>query len=283
MNVFAHARRGMPPFRRRAACLLMILAAASGRALAGSIEGPRGEAGEAPVEPLKKPPLDSIRAPKVHSVPYPNGAIYLSRGITGTFLGGRRKLVEETQYSFQWQGELSYFYTPSFSGGIGFRIIAGEPNSDKQKIVNRYFAHLRYHKAWEKVALYAGPQIGLGNFNVKLDSLAARHGLDSLEETRPTLALDFGGGWKFSRPFGLTLGTNLEYSMVDEDRPGVNNSMNMHLYPGLSWDILSLAGSLRALVPAFYVHGESQIGFLLSQETGPRSDIAYMLGLGLAF
>jgi hypothetical protein len=273
----------MIPYFRRAAFLLSLLGASLGLARAGSLDGPRGDAGEAPVEPLKKPPLDSIRAPKVNSVPYPNGAIYLPRGITGTFMGGRRALAEETHYSFQWQGELSYFYSPSFSGGIGFRIIAGEPNSDKQKIVNRYFAHLRYHKAWEKVALYAGPQVGLGNFNVKLDSLAALKGLDSLEETKPTVALDFGGGWKFSRPFGLTLGTNLEYSMVDEDRPGVNNSMNMHLYPGLSWDILSLAGSLRALVPAFYVHAESQIGFLLSESIGPRSDIAYMLGLGLAF
>jgi hypothetical protein len=273
----------MIPPCRRAALVLLVLAAGLRLARGGSLEGPRGEAGEAPVEPLKKPPLDSIRAPIVNSVPYPNGAIYLPRGITGTFLGGRRALIEETHYSFQWQGELSYFYNPSFSGGIGFRIIAGEPNSDKQKIVNRYFAHLRYHKAWEKVALYAGPQIGVGNFNVKLDSLASRRGLDSLQETKPTVALDFGGGWKFSRPFGLTLGTNLEYSMVDEDRPGVNNSMNMHVYPGISWDILSLLKSLRALTPAFYVHAESQMGFLLSEATGPRSDIAFMLGLGLAF
>jgi hypothetical protein len=273
-------------FFRRAAVVPIAFGACLGIATAGSIDGPRGEAGEAPVEPLKKPPLDSIRAPKVNSVPYPNGAIYLSRGITGTFMGGKRILSEETQYSFQWQGELSYFYSAALSGGLGFRIVAGEPNTDKQKIVNRYFIHLRYHLAWEKVALYAGPQIGLGNFNVKLDSLTAFKGLDSLkalEETKPTVALDFGGGWKFSRQFGMTLGSNLEYSMVDEDRPGVNNSLNMHVFPGLSWDILSLAGSLRALVPAFYVHAESQIGFLLSEATGPKSDIAYMLGLGLAF
>jgi hypothetical protein len=274
----------MIPSFRRAALVLALLGCVQGLARAGSIEGPRGEAGEAPVEPLKNPPLDSIRAPKVSSVPYPNGAIYLGRGITGTFMGGRRALDEETQYSFQWQGELSYYYSSSISGGLGFRIIAGEPNSDKQKIVNRYFLHLRYHKAWEKVALYAGPQVGLGNFNVKLDSLGTLNRLDSsLEETKPTVALDFGGGWKFSRPLGLTLGTNLEYSMVDEDRPGVNNSMNLHVFPGISWDILSLAGSLRALVPAFYVHVETQVGFLLSEATGPKSDIAYIGGLGLAF
>lgn len=273
----------MIPAFTRSALLAIALGACLGLARAGSLDGPRGDAGEAPVEPLKKPPLDSIRAPIVNSMPYPNGAIYLGRGITGTFMGGRRRLIEERDYSFQWQGELSYYYSPGLSGGVGFRIIAGEPNTDKQKIVNRYFAHLRYHVAWETVALYAGPQVGVGNINVKLDSLAGPNRLKSFEETKPTLALDFGGGWKFSRPFGVTLGSNLEYSMVDEDRDGLNSSMNLHLYPGLSWDILSLAGSLRALVPAFYLHVESQIGYLLSEATGPKSDIAYMGGLGLAF
>jgi hypothetical protein len=269
------------PFRR-AALLLLLSAAAARFAAAGTIEGPSGNAGEAPVDPIPFLPIDSIRAPKVNSVPYPNGAMYLARGITGTFMGGKRGLSNES-YLFQWQGELSYFYTPWFSGGLAFRIIAGEPNSNQQKIINRYFAQARFHHAWEKVALFVGPQIGLGNINISIDSIAKHKGLDPIKETKPTLALDFGGGWRFSRYVGLTAGSNLEYSLVDEDRPGVNNTFNMHFSPGLSLDVLSLAESLRSLVPAFYVHAESQMGFLLTEGAQDRRDMAYIMGVGLAF
>lgn len=269
------------PFR--AAWLLSMLSIATLPARAASIEGPRGEAGEAPVEPSPKIPLDSIRAPESRSVPYPNGAIYLAHGITGAFLGGKRGLSREQNFLFQWQGDLSYFYTPWFSGGVAFRIIAGEPNSDRQKIVNHYYAQARLHKAWEKVAVYVGPQIGVGNINILTDSLAKSHGLEPIKNTKPTLALDFGGGWKFSRFVGLTFGSNLEYSLVDEDKGGVTNTLNMHITPGLALDVISFTHSLRKLVPAFYVYTESQMGYLLSQGSGNRWENAYVGGVGLAF
>jgi hypothetical protein len=267
----------------RAAWLLAMLGAAALPARAGSIEGPKGEAGEAPVEPLPKRPLDSIRAPEIRSVPYPNGAIYLAHGITGAFMGGKRGLSSEENFLFQWQGELSYYYTPWFSGGVAFRIVAGEPNSDRQKIVNHYYAQARFHHAWEKVAVYVGPQIGVGNINILTDSLAKTHGLEPIKNTKPTLALDLGGGWRFSRFVSLTFGSNLEYSLVDEDRSGVTNTLNMHIIPGLAVDVLSFTHTVRKLVPAIYVYTESQMGFLLSQATGNRREYAYVGGLGLAF
>jgi hypothetical protein len=266
----------------RAALLACLGAAVSLPARAASIEGPKGDAGEAPVEPLPKLPLDSIRAKPVSSVPYPNGAMYLPRGITGAFMGGKRGLSRDQNFLFQWQGELSYFYTPWFSGGVAFRIIAGEPNSDRQKIINRYYAQARFHKAWEKASVYLGPQIGVGNINILTDSLAKQHGLEAFKNTKPTFSLDCGGGWKFSRFVGLTLGSNLEYSMVDEDKNGVTNSMNMHVTPGLAFDVLSVIPSLRSLVPAFYVYGESRMGYLLS-EASSRREYAYVGGVGLAF
>jgi hypothetical protein len=275
--------RGAMRMIRGIALLLAMLGLAAYPVKAGSIEGPKGDAGEAPVEPRPRLPLDSIRAPVTSSVPYPNGAIYLARGITGSFMGGKRGLSRDKNFLFQWQGDLSYFYTPWFSGGMAFRIIAGEPNSDRQKIINRYYAQGRFHKAWEKVAVYVGPQIGVGNINILTDSIAKQKGLDPIKNTKPTLALDFGGGWKFSRPVGLTFGSNLEYSLVDEDKSGVTNSLNMHVIPGLALDVLSLIPSLRKLVPAFYMYTESQMGFLLSTESGNRRELAIVGGLGLAF
>jgi hypothetical protein len=82
---------------------------------------------------------------------------------------------------------------------------------------------------------------------------------------------------------GLTFGSNLEYSLVDEDRSGVTNSFNMHIIPGLAFDVLTLTPHLRKLVPAFYAYAESQMGFLLSSATGSRRELALVGGLGLAF
>ncbi|MBW8888862.1 MAG: hypothetical protein JF616_13990 [Fibrobacteres bacterium] len=268
---------------RAALSLLTLLGIACLPARAASIEGPKGDAGEAPVAPRPRLPMDSIRAPEIRSVPYPNGAIYLAHGITGSFMGGKRGLSRDQNFLFQWQGDLSYFYTPWFSGGMAFRIIAGEPNSDRQKIINRYYAQGRFHKSWENAAVYVGPQIGVGNINILTDSIAKQKDLEPIKNTKPTLALDFGGGWKFSRYVGLTFGSNLEYSLVDEDRSGVTNSLNMHIIPGLALDVLPLTPRLRKLVPAFYVFAESQMGFLLSAATGSRRELALVGGLGLAF
>lgn len=268
-------------FRRAAAAILLgILATLP--AAGGSMEGPSGEAGEAPVEPIALRPLDSIGAPRLASVPYPNGAMYIRQGITGAFLGGKRRLSREN-FLFQWQGEASYYYTPWFSGGVAFRIIAGEPNSEKQKIVNHYYGQARFHKAWKNAAVYMGPQIGVGNTNILTDSTGIKDGLKSIRNTKPTLALDCGGGWRFSPYLGATLGSNIEYSMVDEDRDGLTNTMNLHVSPGLALDVLSLTDSLYKLVPALYVYAECQMGFLLSEATGNRKDVAYVIGVGLAF
>ena len=267
----------------RAALISLVLGALiPGRSMAGTIEGPQGTAGEAPVAPLPDLPIDSIRAAEVRSVPYPNGAMYLDHGIAGTFMGGKRGVVGENNL-FQWQGELSYYYTPYFSGGLSFRIIAGEPTDTKQTILNRYFAHARFHKAWNGFAVYAGPQIGVENINILTDSVKQKKVFEPLRNTKPSLGLDFGGGWKFSQYFGATLGGTAEYSFVDEVESGNTNAINLHISPGVSLDVIALTETLKALVPAFFVYAEYQAGFLISQESGQRQDQAYVMGVGLAF
>jgi|GEM_PF-7122895 len=73
-------------------------------------------------EDFEEPPkrIPDVTGPvflEVRSIPYPNGAIYVNRGITGSFLGGKHQNLGEAQSLFQWQGELGYCYSPSFSGG----------------------------------------------------------------------------------------------------------------------------------------------------------------------
>jgi hypothetical protein len=222
---------------------------------------------------------------EVLSIPYPNGAIYLSRGISGAFLGGKHHNLGDPQSLFQWQGEIGYFYTPWFSGGAGYKIIAGEPSNTEQKIVNRYFLLTRFHKAWNRVAIYAGPQLALDNLNVLSGAQTASDSVlrAPIKNTNAGLGLDLGLGWKFSRWVGFTMGSNVQYSLVGEEDSKNNNALNLHILPGFAVDILSFTETLRELVPAMYVTVEFQEGFLLFEKSGHRNDQAAIMGIGLAF
>jgi hypothetical protein len=219
---------------------------------------------------------------KLKSIAYPNGALYMRRGITGAFLGGQHKNQGEGSL-YQWQGELGYFYTPYFSGGTGFKITAGEPSDSAQKIFNRYFLNVRLHHAWDAVAIYAGLQLGMGNLNILTSSPSDSLIKAPIKNTKPTLGLDLGGGWKFSRYIGFTLGNNIEYSLVDEAGVGTTNALNIHVNPGLALDILAFTDNLNELVPAFYFYFEFQRGFLIFEKGNRRQDQSGVLGVGLAF
>lgn len=219
----------------------------------------------------------------MRSIPYPNGAIYLRRGLTGAFLGGKHRNPGEDLSLYQWQGEMGYFYTPWFSGGVGFKITAGEPSDSAQKIFNRYFLNVRLHHSWSAAAMYLGAQLGMGNLNILKSSSKKNEIQTPIQNTKPTLGLDLGGGWKFSRFLGATLGSNLEYSLVDEEGVGTTNALNLHLNPGISLDILAFTETLRELVPAFYVNLEYQGGFLIFEKSDLKQDHATVLGVGFAF
>jgi hypothetical protein len=219
----------------------------------------------------------------IRSIPYPNGALYLRRGLTGAFLGGRHRNPGEDLSLYQWQGEMGYFYTPSFSGGVGFKITAGEPSDSAQKIFNRYFLNMRLHHSWDMAAIYLGTQLGIGNLNILKDSPDDKEVRDRIDNTKPTLGLDLGGGWKFSRFVGATLGAHLEYSLVDEEGVGWTNALNLHVNPGIALDLLAFTGTLKELVPAFYLYLEYQSGFLIFEKSDLKQDHATVIGVGLAF
>lgn len=233
-----------------------------------------------------------IREMQARAIAYPNGAIYLKRGITGAFMGGKHRNLGETQSLYKWQGEIGYFYRPWLSGGLGFRIIAGEPTGNAQKIFNRYFLNVRWHHAWKDLALYAGPQIGVGNLNILMDTtgndtvttpVEVPKLKESIVNTKPTLSLDLGGGWKFSKYVGFTLGNNIEYSFVTEEGVGWSNALNIHINPGFAIDVLAFTDTMRKLVPAMFVNIEVQSGFLIFEKRGKRQDRAAVLGISLAF
>ncbi len=224
----------------------------------------------------------------VKSIPYPAGALYIERGICGAFLGGKQKNLGEHQSLYQWQGELGYFYKPWFSGGVGFRIKAGEPSDTVQKIQNRYFLLTRFHKSWNTLAFYLGPQLGLDNLNLLNGSPdTGTHILKPIrgriDDTNASLGLDMGGGWKCSRWIGLTMGSNLEYSLGGRDSLSKDFSLDIHVNPGVAIDILAFSENLRELVQALYFHIDFQSGFLLFEKTHYRQDWAIVGGFGLAF
>lgn len=232
--------------------------------------------------------LDTTLA-QIPSIPYPNGAIYLERGLAGAFLGGKHRNFGDKQSLYQWQGELSYFYTPHFSGGVSFKITAGEPSDTLAKIVNRYFVQCRFHQTFHAFAFFVGPQIGMENLNIikgnlpdSLSPTAIKNPIQPFTpNTKPSLGLDFGVGWKFSRWVGLTYGNSLEFSFVGED--GKENTLNLHFNPGLAVDILSFTQSLRKLVKALYVIAELQDGTLLNERYTHNRDRSIIVGVNLAF
>jgi hypothetical protein len=179
---------------------------------------------------------------------------------------------------------VSYFYNSWLSAGAGFLITAGEPSDTAQKVHNRYFIHARFHKAWNGLAIYAGPRIGLDNLNV----LTGSSNPDSLvrvpiKNSNAGLGLDVGGGWKFSRWVGLTFGGAAEYSLVGEEGSFLGNNLNLHLLPGLAVDLLAFSDRMRQLVPALYFMAEYQSGFLLFEQGGHRHEQAGVCGISLAF
>jgi hypothetical protein len=240
-------------------------------------------AGDSDQTPKRIPDLVGPVFREMRSVPYPNGALYMSRGLTGAFMGGKHTNLGEDFSLYQWQGELGYFYTSYFSGGVGFKITAGEPSDTAQKIFNRYFINMRFHHSWNEAALYLGGQLGMGNLNILTGSAKDTKIKTPIKNTKPTLGLDFGSGWKFSRYLGATLGANLEYSLVDEEGVGTTNALNLHINPGVSLDLLAFTETLRELVPALNVNVEYQAGFLIFEKSGHRQDRATVIGVGLAF
>ena len=260
--------------------LLSALTATSGWAKSSSAKPvPKVEMGEVKVVPT--------HWEDVHPIPYPNGAIYLPRGLAVSFMGGKHRNLGESQSLFQWQGEVGYFYTPFFSGGAGFRIRAGEPSAITQKVENRYFLLTRFHKSWKTVAIFGGPELGLDNLNV-LSGAPPKDSLNTvitkpIKNTNAGLGLEAGGGWLFSKWVGFTLGGNMEYSLVGRESNSVANGLNLHVLPGLALDLLSCTHTPRALVHAAYFFVEFQSGLLIFEKKLHKHDVAGVTGISVAF
>ncbi len=226
------------------------------------------------------------------SIPYPNAGMYLYRGIYGSFAGGRSRSTDIDPASkaqawqdplYQWQGEVGYFYTDRISGGFGFRINAGEPSGDRQDVENRYFLLARIHKAWPNAAAFAGMRLGVDavNFSIRTaDTLDLREPLD---ETRAGLGLSAGGGWKFSRYAGATLGQRLDFLLVPQGIDNPNRAVNFLTQPGIAIDILRIRPEMGENVKALYLLTELQFGQLLTTRGDWAQQFAWITGISMAF
>lgn len=241
--------------------------------------------------PLKRQPPPARSQVEI-SIPYPNAGMYLYRGIYGSFTGGRFHETERIERAdssrsevwkdpiFQWQGEVSYFYTDWFSSGFGFKINSGETQG-RQFVENRYFLLGRFHKAWRRAAVYTGVNLGVNDVSVSLSSLDTLGFEEPLQETKAAIGLEAGGGWKFSTYVGATLGQRADVSIA----PSISGrrTVSFHTQPGLALDMTRVAPSLRESVKALYILAEGQFGQRLDEEGEWGQDFAWILGISLAF
>ncbi len=234
-----------------------------------------------------RPPEPSKDVPKLmRSVPYPNSNIYLGRGLaTGIMIG--KNWRESDKYGlWQWSGDIAFYYGPHFSGGANGLINAGQPRDSFDIVENKYFLFIKLHQAWLRHALYAGFHLGIDN------QISVDHN-EKQEDFSPSLRIDAGWGWKFSRMLGLTLGSENRYSFKFEDQGagiwrggiGARHAWQSQVKPGLSVDILYFFPHLRESVGAFYMSSQLELGFWHQDDFLNRKDqsLAFMLGSSLGF
>ena len=222
------------------------------------------------------------------SIPYPSAGMYLYRGIYGSFAGGRYQATDSSgprDPLFQWQGEIVYYYTDWFSSGMSYKINAGEPSDSSQEVKNRYILVARFHKAWPTAAVFVGLNLGVDDVTVSLtpstDTVNAL--VEPLKETNASVGVEAGGGWKFSKYVGATLGQRMDVSLVRQNESDRNRALNFRTSPGVALDILKMAPSLREQVKGLYGLFEVQFGQQLLESGTWRRDIAWITGISLAF
>lgn len=223
------------------------------------------------------------------SIPYPNAGMYLYRGIYGSFAGGRSREGDSAATRtwrdplFQWQGEVGYFYTGWFSGGVGFRINAGAPSDSQQIVKNRYFLLTRVHKSWPRMAAYAGMNLGVDDVNFSLSSGDSTSLTRPFSETNAGLGFELGGGWKVTRQLGLTLGQRMDVSLVPQSADNPRRALNFMTQPGVAVDLVRIHPPLGTNVKALYVLGELQFGQTLTASGDWTRHVAWITGLSVAF
>jgi hypothetical protein len=269
------------------------VSASSGAGESAARDNPNGgsSAKTTPAPKKKKPARVPLPPPdRVEiSIPYPNAGMYLYRGIYASFAGGRSYQADTASAKgwqdplFQWQGEVGYFYREWFSGGAGFGINAGAPSDSQQTVQNRYYLITRFHHAFPRAAGYVGLRLGMDDVNFALQSSDTADLGEPLRETNAAVGLEAGGGWKFSRYGGLTLGQRMDVSLVRQSAKSPNRAVTFMTQPGLAIDMVRVHPLLGTNVKAFYLLTELQFAQSLSESGEWTQQFAWITGLSLAF
>jgi hypothetical protein len=226
------------------------------------------------------------------SIPYPNAGMYLHRGIYGSFAGGEFATqvpdsltgkIHWEEALYHWQGEIGYFYTEWFSGGVGFRIDAGSPNDDQQTVKNRYYLLARFHKSWPRAAMYLGGRVGTDDVSFALLSDDTTGVGDRLRESNLGVGFSFGYGWKFTRHLGVTFGQRADISLVRQNPSSPHRAVEFLSQPGLALDLVRVFPALGDNVKAFYLLTEAQLGQSLPERGKMTRQAAWIFGTSMAF
>jgi hypothetical protein len=106
---------------------------------------------------------------------------------------------------------------------------------------------------------------------------------EPFRETNAGLGFEVGGGWKFSRLAGATMGQRMDVSLVRQSVDNPNRALNFTTQPGLAIDMVRVHPVLGTNVKAFYMLTELQFGQTLTEQGNWTRNFAWILGLSVAF
>jgi len=158
---------------------------------------------------------DSIVKPKSKNIPLPRQTAYTGKGLSIGIGAGVYNPTEDCDCMGIWQGQLEYFYKEWVSLSIDVRFFGGDLDSDVMVMYQRYRLNLRFHKAWEKLALFVEPVLGFENTSISEFRDEIRH--HGKQQTETTAKKDSIPSWVASA-MGDTL-TKDTTKVVEEDEP----------------------------------------------------------------
>lgn len=187
----------------------------------------------------------------IKDIPLPKQSAYTGQGFTVGIGAGGFDPSDECDCLGIWQGQMEFFYSPWFSGGVEVRFFGGEMDSETSLLYRRYRMFGKFHLAFSRFSMYLSPLLGLETTDIselrkewKNRSKKDDEAVDSTEtenvtECQKMFSLDgfssgveFGMGYAFSKYAGFFTGVQYEHNF--------RRSQLLTLTPGLGFNLRSV-------------------------------------------